>query len=56
MFEATSRMRIAQEEIFGPVLSVTGQNEYDAMVEQANDVWYGLASGMLYVKPGQRHD
>lgn len=46
VFEATNRMRIAQEEIFGPVLSVIRWNDYDAMVEQANGVRYGLASGI----------
>jgi acyl-CoA reductase-like NAD-dependent aldehyde dehydrogenase len=35
VFEATSRMHITQEEIFGPVLCVIGWNDYDAMVEQA---------------------
>lgn len=46
VFEATNNMRIAQEEIFGPVLSVIRWNDYDTMLEQANDVRYGLASGI----------
>jgi len=41
-----SRMRIAQEEIFGPVLSVISfKNEAEA-VRVANDVMYGLAAAV----------
>jgi (Z)-2-((N-methylformamido)methylene)-5-hydroxybutyrolactone dehydrogenase len=44
--DVTSRMRIAQEEIFGPVLSIIGfENEAEA-VELGNDVIYGLAAGV----------
>ncbi|HZW37541.1 MAG TPA: aldehyde dehydrogenase family protein, partial [Candidatus Deferrimicrobiaceae bacterium] len=39
-------MRIAQEEIFGPVLSVLSWKEYGAMIADANDSAYGLASGL----------
>ncbi|HAA93377.1 MAG TPA: carnitine dehydratase [Rhodospirillaceae bacterium] len=39
-------MRIAQEEIFGPVLSVIPFKDDDHAVEIANDVVYGLASGI----------
>ena len=39
-------MRIAQEEIFGPVLSVIPFKDDDHAVEIANDVVYGLASGV----------
>jgi acyl-CoA reductase-like NAD-dependent aldehyde dehydrogenase len=41
-----NRMRIAQEEIFGPVVSVIRWNDYDAMIAEANDTPYGLASGL----------
>ncbi|MGD9532022.1 aldehyde dehydrogenase family protein [Pseudonocardia sp.] len=37
-----NRMRIAQEEIFGPVLSVIPWNDDDDLVEQANDSIFGL--------------
>ncbi len=41
-----NRMRVAQEEIFGPVLAVIPfEDEADA-IAQANDVPYGLASGV----------
>jgi len=46
IFEATNDMRIAQEEIFGPVLSVIRWNDYETMISEANGVRYGLASGI----------
>ncbi|WP_197021729.1 aldehyde dehydrogenase family protein [Brevibacterium sp. VCM10] len=39
-------MRIAQEEIFGPVLSVITYDSVDEAVEIANDSAYGLAAGV----------
>ncbi len=39
-------MRIAQEEIFGPVECIITFSEYDEAIELANDVEYGLASGV----------
>ncbi|NND72659.1 MAG: aldehyde dehydrogenase family protein [Rhodothermales bacterium] len=39
-------MRIAREEIFGPVLSVIKVGSYDEAVEVANDVPYGLSSSI----------
>jgi aldehyde dehydrogenase (NAD+) len=39
-------MRIAQEEVFGPVLSVIPFRDDDHAVEIANDVLYGLAAGV----------
>lgn len=46
IFEAKNDMRIAQEEVFGPVLSIIKWNDYEEMLEQANDVRYGLAAGI----------
>jgi len=46
IFEARNDMRIAQEEIFGPVLSVIRWRDHDAMLREANDVRYGLAAGI----------
>ncbi|SHO63390.1 aldehyde dehydrogenase (NAD+) [Pseudoxanthobacter soli DSM 19599] len=40
----TNDMRIAREEIFGPVLSILGYETVDEAVEIANDTVYGLAS------------
>jgi len=41
-----NRMRVAQEEIFGPVLSVIPFDGVDDAVALANDVPYGLAAGV----------
>jgi acyl-CoA reductase-like NAD-dependent aldehyde dehydrogenase len=41
-----NKMRIAQEEIFGPVLSVLRWKDWEAMIQEANDVAYGLGSGL----------
>jgi aldehyde dehydrogenase (NAD+) len=42
----TPQMRIFQEEIFGPVLSVCRVPDFDAAIEAANAVRYGLASAI----------
>ncbi|MFQ5954970.1 MAG: aldehyde dehydrogenase [Kiloniellales bacterium] len=39
-------MRIAQEEVFGPVLSVIRFKDDDEAVRIANDILYGLAAGV----------
>jgi aldehyde dehydrogenase len=39
-------MRIFQEEIFGPVLSVTSFKDYDEAISIANDTLYGLGAGV----------
>ena len=39
--------RAVQEEIFGPVQEIFTWNDYDEMIELANDVDYGLAGGVL---------
>ncbi|MBE0615253.1 MAG: aldehyde dehydrogenase [Burkholderiales bacterium] len=41
-----NRMRIAQEEVFGPVLSVIKFKDDDEAVAIANDVRFGLGSGV----------
>ena len=40
------KMTIAQEEIFGPVLSILPYDSEDEAVEIANDTIYGLAGGV----------
>jgi aldehyde dehydrogenase (NAD+) len=42
--EVHPRMRIAQEEIFGPVLSIIAYDSVDEAVEIANDTVYGLGA------------
>jgi 5-carboxymethyl-2-hydroxymuconic-semialdehyde dehydrogenase len=44
VFAATNEARIAQEEIFGPVLTAMSFSDEDDALRQANDVRYGLAS------------
>ena len=43
----TPAMRIAREEIFGPVLSVLEWTDLDAMLEQANALEYGLTAAIV---------
>lgn len=42
----TNNMRVAQEEIFGPVVSVIPFKDEDALIKQANDTIYGLSAGI----------
>jgi (Z)-2-((N-methylformamido)methylene)-5-hydroxybutyrolactone dehydrogenase len=42
----TNQMRIAREEVFGPVLSVIKFKDEDQAVQIANDTPYGLAAGV----------
>lgn len=46
IFAAENGMRICQEEIFGPVLTLIKWTDYEEMIAQANDSEYGLASGI----------
>jgi aldehyde dehydrogenase len=46
VFEGTNDMRIFQEEIFGPVLSVTSFDTFDDAISIANDTLYGLGAGV----------
>ena len=47
VFDAvTPRMRIAREEIFGPVLSTISFRDLDEALQIANDVSYGLAAAV----------
>ena len=43
---ATNSMRIAREEIFGPVASVIRAKDYDEALAIANDTEFGLAAGV----------
>ena len=46
VFEGDNSMRIFQEEIFGPVLSVTSFADFDDAISIANDTLYGLGAGV----------
>ncbi|MBB5415765.1 aldehyde dehydrogenase [Paraburkholderia atlantica] len=44
--DVTNDMRIAQEEVFGPVLSIIGFEDEDHAVQLGNSVIYGLVAGV----------
>ncbi len=44
--EVTSRMKIAREEIFGPVAAVIRVKDYDEALAVANDTEFGLSAGI----------
>jgi aldehyde dehydrogenase len=46
IFSGNNSMRIFQEEIFGPVVSVTSFTDYDDAIRIANDTLYGLGAGV----------
>ncbi len=44
--DVDNKMRVAQEEIFGPVSSVITFNDDDELIQKANDTIYGLSAGI----------
>jgi aldehyde dehydrogenase len=46
IFEGSNSMRIFQEEIFGPVVSVTSFADFADAIKIANDTLYGLGAGV----------
>lgn len=46
VFEGHNKMRIFQEEIFGPVVSVTTFKDLDDALDISNDTLYGLGAGV----------
>ena len=46
IFSGHNRMRVFQEEIFGPVVSTTAFDDHDDAIRIANDTLYGLGAGV----------
>ncbi|MDF3311224.1 aldehyde dehydrogenase [Rhodococcus sp. T2V] len=44
--DVTNDMKIAQEEVFGPILSIIEFDDEDQAIELGNDVAYGLVAGV----------
>lgn len=44
--DVNNRMRVAQEEIFGPVVSVITFKDEDELIKQANETVFGLSAGI----------
>ncbi len=51
----TDKMRIAREEIFGPVISAMPFDDIDEVVRRANATPYGLAAGIFTQNVGLAH-
>ncbi|MDJ0771800.1 MAG: betaine-aldehyde dehydrogenase [Ilumatobacter sp.] len=47
LVDVTDDMRVAREEIFGPVMCVMPFDDEDEVVERANDTEYGLSAGVF---------
>ncbi|WP_427308279.1 aldehyde dehydrogenase family protein [Cupriavidus sp. H39] len=53
--DVTPQMRIAREEIFGPVIAILGFTDYGDAIAKANDTEYGLAAAIVTSDPRYIH-
>jgi alpha-ketoglutaric semialdehyde dehydrogenase len=53
--DVTREMRIAREEIFGPVLAIIEVSSYEDAIANANDTEYGLSAAIATTNPKLMH-
>jgi len=53
--DVTQQMRIAREEIFGPVLAIIEAASYEDAIAKANDTEYGLSAAIATRDPRAMH-
>lgn len=54
--DVTQDMRIAREEIFGPVIAIIEVGSYAEAIAKANDTQYGLSAAIATRNPNYMHD
>lgn len=53
--DCTDNMRIVQEEIFGPAMSILAFDDEEEVIRRANDTTYGLAAGIFTESLNRAH-